>query len=98
MPTRKVAGRAAPIGERMIEVKVLFWTDKHAAKPGHVIPKVAWTGGVIRFQRNDSHEIRPGKPIPFNSLMEIGAAIEKAMIAHGITLKPSRRMRRYMEP
>lgn len=97
MPSRKHAQRAAPIGERMIEVKVRFWTDKIAGKSGQIIPKVAWTSGVVRLERNESHGIKPGNPIPFNSLMEINSIIEKALIAHDIELKPSRRMRRYIK-
>jgi hypothetical protein len=38
MPRRE-SQRVAPIGERMIEIKVRFWTDKIATKPGDIVPK-----------------------------------------------------------
>jgi hypothetical protein len=97
MPKSKtVEERESAHGKNMIEVKVRFWTDALAAQPGHVLPRHAWTAGVVRMARNEVHEIRPGKPIPFNSLLDVGAAIEKALIAHDITLHPSRRMTKYV--
>lgn len=98
MPTKKedLAALDAEQGERMIEVKLRFWTNNIAAKKGQVVPKNAWAGGVVRIERNGSHGIKPGKPLPFHSLLDIGAVIEKVLIEHGVVLHPSRKMRKYM--
>jgi hypothetical protein len=65
-------------GEKMIEIKVRFWTDNIAAK-GKIIPKHCWNSGVIRIERNDLHGIKPPSPVPFNSLSEILPKIEKVL-------------------
>jgi hypothetical protein len=87
--------REAKYGEKMIEVKVRFWTNDIAPddqiQPGH-----AWTGGVVRIVPNKSHGISSGDATPFNSLLEIGSAIEKVLIDHGIVLYPSNRMKKYV--
>lgn len=93
--TEEAAAREARHGERMIEVKIRFWTDGFAPK-GKVIPKNAWTSGVVRIEPNKTHGIKPQNPIPFNSLLDVGSAIEEVLIKHGITLHPSRRMRKYV--
>jgi hypothetical protein len=63
---------------------------------GKVIPKHAWTSGVVRIERNTSHDIVPGSPMPFQSLLDIGAVVEKVLIEHSILLHPSRKMRKYI--
>ena len=78
-------------GEKMIEIKVRFWTDKIAEQEGHIVPKHARTSGVVRITRNKPHGIVPNKPVPFNSLLDMGAAIEQG--SHG-TLTPSLLARR----
>lgn len=86
--------RAAP-DEKMIEVKVRFWTDSIAPN-GDVMPKRAWAKGNVRMQRNETHGLR-GKPdVKFNSLLELPAAIERLLIAHGVVLHPSTKMRKYV--
>ncbi|MBI2155173.1 MAG: hypothetical protein HYU24_15945 [Candidatus Rokubacteria bacterium] len=90
------AGREAKHGEKMIEVKVRFWTDSLASDAGKVIPKHAWTSGVVRIEANRSHGITPKNPRPFNSLLDVGAVIEKVLIEHGIVLHPSRHMKKYV--
>ncbi len=90
------AAKHAHHGEKMIEVKVRFWTDKIAAQKGKIIPKSAWTSGVVRIERNAAHGIRPSAPVPFNSLLDLGTAIEKVLIKHGVALRPSRKMRKYV--
>jgi hypothetical protein len=96
MPKRRdVEELDALHGEKMIEVKVRFWTN-NIASSGRVKPKHAWSGGVVRMERNATHGITPGKPIPFNSLLEVATAIEKALIAHGVRIHPSKRMRKYV--
>jgi hypothetical protein len=90
-----VETREAEYGKRMIEVKVRLWTDDLADGTGRIRPKHAWGAGVVRMTRNDAHEIVPGKPLPFNSLMEIPSKIEKVLIDHGIEIHPSSRMAKY---
>ena len=88
--------REAKHGEKMIEVKIRFWTDSLATDVGKVIPKHAWTSGVVRIESNKSHGIAPKNPRPFNSLLDVGAVIEKVLIEHGIVLHRSRHMKKYM--
>jgi len=94
---KSTESRAAKWGERMIEVKVRFWTDGIAEGKGRIKPKHAWTSGVIRMERNEPHSITPDYPHPFNSLMEIPGVIEKVLMQHGIALHPSSKMGKYIE-
>ena len=87
--------RKANQGQKMIEVKLRFWTND-IAEEGKIRPKHAWSSGVVRMKRNASHGIVPGDPLPFQSLLDVGAVIEKALIQHGIVLHPSRRMEKYL--
>lgn len=89
------AGLEAQRGERMIEVKLRFWTNGIAKGVGRVRPKHAWSGGVVRMERNETHGIKPRNPKPFHSLLDVGAVVEKVLIQHGIQLHPGRRMRKY---
>jgi hypothetical protein len=84
-------------GEKMIEVKLRFWTDEIAPEKGKIVPKHAWTGGVVRMEANKSHGIKPSNPKVFNSLLDVGAVIEKVFIEHGIVLHPNQKMRRYLK-
>jgi len=79
----------------MIEVKVRFWTNGIVSGEGKIRPKHAWSGGVVRMEKNVSHDIKPKNPKPFHSLLDVGAVIEKVLIQHGIRLHPGRRMRKY---
>lgn len=90
-----IAARDAKHGQKMIEVKVRFWTDDMSAETGKIIPKHAWASGVVRVERNEAHGVTPSAPIPFNSLLDLGVSIEKALVQHGIVLHPSRKMRKY---
>ena len=69
----------APHGEKMIEVKVRFWTNEIAAARGEIIPKNAWSSGVVRMERNEAHGISPKTPRPFHTLMDISAVIERVL-------------------
>ena len=89
--------READYGERMIEIKVRFWTDNIAESKGKIRPKHAWSSGVVRVERNESHGIIPNGPVPFNSLMDLTSVIEKVLLAQGITLHPSLKMQRYFK-
>jgi hypothetical protein len=97
MPKPKTAASLqAKHGEKMIEVKVRFWTNNIASRRGKVIPKHAWSSGVVRMEPNESHGIKPGNPKPFHSLLDVSAIIEKVLIEHGVVLHPSRTMKKYM--
>jgi len=95
--SESVESREAKYGERMIEVKVRFWTDEIAEGKGQIKPRHAWTAGVVRMERNESHGIISEYPRPFNSLMEIPAVIEKVLIEHGITLHRVYKMGKYIK-
>jgi hypothetical protein len=83
-------------GDKMIEIKIRFWTNELAEEPGMVVPKHAWTSGVVRIERNDSHGIVPSNPLPFHSLLDVGAIIERVLIEHGIKLHSSRKAAKYL--
>lgn len=91
----EVEEREAEHGKKMIEVKVRFWTDGLATAEGHVLPKHAWAAGVVRLASNTTHGIVTENPLPFNSLLDLNAVIEKALIAHDIQLHTSRKMKKY---
>jgi hypothetical protein len=92
-----LAAREAEHGQKMIEIKVRFWTNDIASESGKIVPKHAWTSGVVRIERNKAHRIVPRAPRPFNSLMEVGSVIEKVLIDHGIVLHRSGRMKKYVQ-
>ncbi len=96
MGTDGATAREARFGERMVEVKVRFWTDQIVEGKGRILPKHAWGSGVVRLERNRAHGINPQPPVPFNSLAELPGVIEKVLIQNGITIHPSTRMRKYM--
>ena len=83
-------------GEKMIEVRIRFWTDDIAPNKDEIIPKHAWMSGVVAMDRNKSHGISPEAPIPFNSLLSLGSAIEKVLIAHGVVFHVGGRSKKYM--
>lgn len=83
-------------GEKMIEVKIRFWTNDIAPKNGQILKKYALTAGVVRMEPNTSHDIKPGKPRPFHTLLDVGSVIERVLIEHGIVLHPGRRMSKYV--
>lgn len=87
---------SAKHGEKMIEVKLRFWTGDISDTKGEVVQKHAWSSGVVRMERNDTHGIAPGSPRHFHSLLDIGAVIERVLIEHGITLHTSEKMQKYL--
>ena len=95
MPTKKKANPAKH-GDKMIELTVRFWTNDIADKDGEIVPKNAWTSGVVSLARNESHGIDPESPKPFHSLMELPAVIEKVLIKHEIVLHRNIRSEKYM--
>ncbi len=92
----QVESREAAQGEKMIEIKVRFWTDNISPEPDKIIPKSARASGVVRAQRNKAHGVESLSPKPFNSLMELNSVIEDVLLQHGITLHPSRKMQKYI--
>src|SRR5260221_9401654 len=94
---KEIAEMEAKHGEKMIEVKVRFFTNKIAPNKDRVIPKHAWTEGFVRIDGNASHGIRARKAQPFDSLLDVGHAIERVLIDHGIVLHPSRKMKKYLK-
>jgi len=83
-------------GERTIKLEVYFFTNQ-LAKHGHVRPKHAHASGVVTIAANATHGIAAGSPVPFQSLMEIPAAIEKVLVRRGVRLHVSRAMKKYVE-
>jgi hypothetical protein len=88
--------RKAGLGERMVEVKIRFWTND-IAESGAILPKHAWASGVVRMERNSVHDVVPLNPKPFHSLMDLPAVIEKVLVEHGIVLHLNRRMKKYFD-
>jgi hypothetical protein len=93
--SESVAAREAKWGEKMIEIRVRFWTDE-LSDPGQILPKHAHTSGIVRMTTNKSHGINGGKPRPFNSLLDLGAVIEKVLRENKIKLHVSRGMKPYL--
>ena len=85
-------------GERMIEVRVRFWTNDivEGQVRGEVLPKHAWSSGVVAMDRNETHGISPEAPKPFHTLMDMPSVIEKVLIQHGVVLHPSDKMQKYV--
>ena len=92
-----IQSREAKYGERMIEVRVRFFTDELGEGEGQIRPKHAWTTGTVRMERNDSHNIVPKHSIPFNSLMELPQVIEKVLIGNGVKLHRCKKMAKYVK-
>lgn len=88
--------REAHQGQKMVEVRLRFWTNDIAGE-GKIRPRHAWSSGVVRVERNDSHGIVPGSPLPFHTLLDVGSVIERALIQHGIVLHPSPKMAKYID-
>jgi len=96
MAITKPTSRKAKHGEKMIEVKVRFWTNDLGDPPGTIRPRHGWTSGVVRMKRNESHGITPGEPIMFNSLMQLPASIEELLLREGVTLHRDHHMKHYV--
>jgi hypothetical protein len=94
--TSELESREAKWGERMIEVKIRFWTDALADKEGSVRPRHAWTSGVVRVTSNSVHGIKSKKAYPFNSLLDVPATVERVLLDHGVKLHASSRMKKYL--
>ncbi len=89
-------GKKPENGERMIEVKISFWTDDIATDAGNIVPRHARSSGLVGMEPNESHGIVPESPKPFHSLMDISSALERVLIENGIVLHPSKKMKKYL--
>ena len=94
-PAPKRKARAAA-DRKMIVVEVRFWTEDLPSK-GKRTPKHAWTAGKVTIGANRLHGIKAGSNVPFGSILQIPAAIEKALLKAGITLHPNPTMRKYVK-
>jgi hypothetical protein len=94
---REVSSAKAEHGQKMIELRVRFWTDGIAPEKGKILPKHVWGGGMVRIVPNQPHGIVSDDPIPFNSVMELAAVVEKVLIKNGVTVHLSDRMARYIK-
>ena len=101
MPIKKSAAvsasseaRVAKHGEKMIEIRLRFWTDNIASK-GEIIPRHAWGSGMINIERNVAHGLAPKRWLAFNSMSEIPAMIERCLIDNGVKVIASPKMRKY---
>lgn len=94
---KNVAALEAKFGEKMIEIKIRFWTNDLTSEAGKIRPKHGWSSGVVRMAPNKSHGIVPQYPKVFNSLLDVGAVIERVLIDHEIVLHKSNRMKKYVD-
>ncbi len=89
------AGKKVSHEERMIEVRLSFWTDGIAAVEGNIVPKHARSSGLMRAEPNEAHGIVPESPVAFHSLMDVTSALERVLIENGIVLHHSKKMGKY---
>ena len=55
MATANIEEKEAVHGQKMIEVKLRFWTNDIATGEGKIAPKHAWSAGVVRIEKNKAH-------------------------------------------
>ena len=67
MPEPTVNG--AKHGEKMIEVRLRFWTNDIADDDGKIVAKHGWDKGTVTVSANSSHGLAAGKPLNFNSIL-----------------------------
>jgi hypothetical protein len=85
-------------GQKMIVLKIRFWTNDIAGDAEKIVPKHAWASGQVTIESNPAHGIKAKGPAPFNSLPELAGVVERVLIDHGIKLLPSTRERKYRLP
>ena len=85
--------RIAKYGEKMIEVKIRFWTDG-IAKEGKIRPRHAWDSGVVTINTNESHGLNQKSPIPFNSILDLPSAIADLLVREGVSLHANAKLRK----
>lgn len=73
-------------GEKTIRITIRFWTNNISKKPGYVVKKECWDKGVVNVGTNKAHGLKMGKPIHFNSFMDIPSKIARLLKMHNIKL------------
>jgi hypothetical protein len=84
-------------GEKMIEVRLRFWTNNIAPQKGQIVAKHAWDKGVAVISANPSHGIESAKPINFNSILEIPQVLGRVLEKSGVTLHAGHELRRLIK-
>ena len=76
-------------GERMILVKVRFWTNGigGVTGSGKIVPGSAWGAGVVTVASNAAHGIEGQRPLPFHVMDDLTDVIAEALRRAGVTLK-----------
>jgi hypothetical protein len=97
MSTTPKNSKKAEHNEKMIELRIRFWTNDIAETKGDIIPKHSWDGGMVYMQPNASHGIKRTRPRPFHTMLELSAVIEKVLHAHGVKLNLGKNSRKYIE-
>ena len=85
-------------GDKMIEVRVRFFTDGIARADGKIVKKHAWDSGFVSMDRNESHGIKPASPLPFNSILQLQTVLAKVLTQHGVTLYVSPKLQKLIKP
>jgi hypothetical protein len=89
----------------MMKVTIYFRTKhtltnlgrfKGAAVSGERHPPKSFSDGIVRIERDRLQGILHTKDVTFNSMLELPAAIEKALIGAEVKLHPSTRTRKYI--
>jgi hypothetical protein len=52
-----LSARTARHGEKMITLKIQFFTNRLAGSDSMILPKHAWSEGVVRMDKNETHGI-----------------------------------------
>ena len=86
----EVARMKAPHGEKMIEVRIRFWTNDIAKRKGDIEPRHCWAAGTVHMTRNEAHGLKDDVNVKFNSMAELTAAVEKLMTQARIKMYKSR--------
>jgi hypothetical protein len=87
-----------PRGQRTIKVTIQFYTDNIADEPGKALARHAADVGVVGLPANAAHGIKSGPGVHFNSMAELPAAIERALIRAGITIHTTFTASNYIRP
>ncbi len=90
--------KVAKHGEKMIEVRVRFWTDALAKEKKTLLPKHAWDCGTVDMPTNKSHGIASGSTLPFNSILDLQAVIGRVLLEHGVELHAGSKLRKLIRP
>ena len=89
--------RTAKHGDKMIEVRIRFWTDGIAEQKDTIVPKHAWDNGIVVMDSNKSHGIAPKSPQPFASILDLQAVLAKVLTEHDVTLHANRKLRKLVK-